>query len=120
TKDSRPPVILFSLVALEKFAQTSENKTLILKYLEAQQGKKKTRKIPLEILEGWRYNDDSVKRQVGFCSQWTLDNLFVLPNRQYSHEKVDMDGINVMLNSHDVSEYLKLSPNGLEGLCNYA
>lgn len=48
---------------------------MILQHFEALQEKKKSKKGPLEVLEGWRYNDDYVKRQVGFCSQWTLDNL---------------------------------------------
>ena len=34
--------------------------------------------------------------------------------RPYSYEKVDCSGINVMLNSKDVSEYLKISADGLE------
>jgi RING finger and SPRY domain-containing protein 1 len=32
----------------------------------------------------------------------------------YTYQTVDTSGINAMLNSRDVSEYLKLSPNGLE------
>ena len=38
-------------------------------------------------------------------------------NRQFSYEVTDLTKINVMLNSHDVSEYLKLAPNGLEARC---
>ena len=37
-----------------------------------------------------------------------------MEGRKYSHDSVDMTGINVMLNTKDVSEYLKISPNGLE------
>lgn len=37
-----------------------------------------------------------------------------MEGRKYSHDSVDMSGINVMLNTKDVSEYLKISPNGLE------
>ena len=40
--------------------------------------------------------------------------LVIKQGRQFSYEKVDTRGINVMLNSKDVSEYLKLSPDGLE------
>jgi len=32
----------------------------------------------------------------------------------FSYKCVDMSGINVMLNTKDVSEYLKISPDGLE------
>ena len=38
----------------------------------------------------------------------------LLEGRKYSHDTVDLVGINVMLNTKDVSEYLKISPNGLE------
>lgn len=37
-----------------------------------------------------------------------------MEGRKYSHDSVDVSGINVMLNTKDVSEYLKISPNGLE------
>lgn len=37
-----------------------------------------------------------------------------MEGRKYSHDSVDVTGINVMLNTKDVSEYLKISPNGLE------
>lgn len=40
--------------------------------------------------------------------------LVVMEGRKYSHDSVDTTGINVMLNTKDVSEYLKISPNGLE------
>lgn len=34
--------------------------------------------------------------------------------RQLTYEKVDLNCIKAMLNSNDVSEYLKISPHGLE------
>lgn len=34
--------------------------------------------------------------------------------RQFTYEKVNLANINAMLNSNDVSEYLKISPTGLE------
>ncbi|XP_066603456.1 RING finger and SPRY domain-containing protein 1-like [Prorops nasuta] len=110
-EDSEPYVVLYSLIALEKFAQTSENKLTIKKRLMAE-------KInPLLELEKWAMDEHYVKRQVGFCAQWCLDNLFLMDDRKYSHDVVDMTGINVMLNTKDVSEYLKISPNGLEARC---
>ena len=40
--------------------------------------------------------------------------LVLVPERPYSYTTVNMQNINVMLNSNDVSEYLKIAPNGLE------
>lgn len=37
--------------------------------------------------------------------------------RQFTYEKVNLNNINAMLNSNDVSEYLKISPTGLEVSC---
>ena len=37
-----------------------------------------------------------------------------MQNREFSYSKEDLSNINVMLNSKDVSEYLKISPDGLE------
>ena len=44
-----------------------------------------------------------------FCLQTVL-----VANRNLSYETVDLKDINAMLNVNDVSEYLKISPNGLE------
>ena len=44
-----------------------------------------------------------------FCLQTVL-----VANRNLSYETVDLKEINAMLNVNDVSEYLKISPNGLE------
>ncbi|KAF7988384.1 hypothetical protein HCN44_000957 [Aphidius gifuensis] len=110
-KDIEPYVVLYSLIALEKFAQTSENKLTIQKRLLAEINN------PLLLLEKWVDEKNYVKRQVGFSAQWCLDNLFLIDGRKYSHDTVDLTGINVMLNTRDVSEYLKISPNGLEARC---
>ncbi|XP_066996878.2 RING finger and SPRY domain-containing protein 1 [Anabrus simplex] len=110
-EDINASVMLFSLIALEKFAQTSENKMTIKKRLELES------KNPLLRLELWVDSDHYVERQVGFCAQWCLDNLFLVEGRKFSYECVDTSGINVMLNTKDVSEYLKISPDGLEARC---
>ncbi|XP_058809374.1 RING finger and SPRY domain-containing protein 1-like [Phymastichus coffea] len=110
-EDIEPYVVLYSLIALEKFAQTSENKVTIKRRLLLE------KQNPLLELEKWVNNIHYVRRQVGFCAQWCLDNLFLIEGRKYSHDTVDMTGINVMLNTKDVSEYLKISPNGLEARC---
>ncbi|MBW01792.1 RING finger and SPRY domain-containing protein 1, partial [Eschrichtius robustus] len=71
----------------------------------------------LVTLESWADDPDYLKRQVGFCAQWSLDNLFLKEGRQLTYEKVDLNSIKAMLNSNDVSEYLKISPHGLEARC---
>lgn len=154
--DTDPRVILFSLIALEKFAQTSENKATIIKRLENIQP------CRISLLEQWKNEEHFVKRQVGFCAQWALDNLckllliaavffatycficifatnsfigvypiiitvaaylsiflfvVVMNDRKYSYLTTDMSAINAMLNTDDVSEYLKISPDGLEARC---
>lgn len=71
--ETDPNVILFSLIALEKFAQTSLNKITILKKLET------VKPCPISALETWKEEEHYVKRQVGFCAQWILDNLCKYP-----------------------------------------
>ena len=69
-----PSVVLFSLIALEKFAQTSENKLTINSKFRTYSDH------PLVKLENWHLentssaNADHVKKQVAFCAQWSLDN----------------------------------------------
>jgi hypothetical protein len=69
-------VILFSLIALEKFAQTAENKLTIGRGLE-EKAAEESSGHPLSRLEDMWINkeEDWVKRQVGFCAQWCLDNM---------------------------------------------
>nr|BAC27858.1 unnamed protein product [Mus musculus] len=105
---SHPTVMLFALIAMEKFAQTSENKLTI------SESSISDRLVTLEL---WADDPDYLKRQVGFCAQWSLDNLFLKEGRQLTYEKVDLNNIRAMLNSNDVSEYLKISPHGLEARC---
>ena len=108
------PVILFSLIALEKFSQTSENKVTIAKKLEGYRDSNN----PLEILETrFLESEDFIARQVGFCSQWCLDNMFPVDGRRFTYTVIDNSQINMMLNSNDVSEYLKIGPNGLGARC---
>ena len=109
--DKHPSVTLFSLVALEKFAQTSENKVTITKQLETYDHESH----PLVLLETMFLSSEQYdRREVGFCAQWCLDNLFLLEGRQLTYRGTDTSHINMMLNANDVSEYLKISPNGLQ------
>ncbi|XP_030039592.1 RING finger and SPRY domain-containing protein 1 isoform X2 [Manduca sexta] len=111
TMRREPCVVLFALIALEKFAHTTENKMTIRRRLD------KERDNPLLVLELLAENENYLWRQVGFCAKWALDNQFVIEGRKLSYESVDMSGINVLLNTRDVSEYLKISCNGLEARC---
>ncbi|CAG2122885.1 unnamed protein product, partial [Medioppia subpectinata] len=104
-------IVLFTLIALEKFAQTSENKLTITKKLD------ETSKKALLVLEALIDDKDYVKKQVGFCAQWSLDNLFLKEGRPLTHEKTDRQELNAVLNANDVSEYLKISANGLMARC---
>uniref|UniRef100_A0A8C8CYF0 RING finger and SPRY domain-containing protein 1 n=1 Tax=Oncorhynchus tshawytscha TaxID=74940 RepID=A0A8C8CYF0_ONCTS len=108
SSEAHPTVMLFALIALEKFSQTSENKLTVSESCISER---------LGVLESWADHTDYLKRQVGFCSQWSLDNLFLKDGRQLTYEKVNLSNINAMLNSNDVSEYLKISPSGLEARC---
>lgn len=63
-----PDIVLFSLIALEKFAQTSENKATIKKKLVL------LPENPLVRLERHTDNTNFTLRQVGFCARWCLDN----------------------------------------------
>lgn len=104
-----PGVVLNSILALEKFAQTSENKLTIRDAGIAD--------LVSKIEREWLGNKDPLKHQAGFCSQWVLDNTFPCKSRPYSYETTDLSRINVMLNNNDVSDYLKISPTGLEARC---
>lgn len=59
-------------------------------------------------------------RELTYSKIRNLDRLFsirfvvLIPERPFGYESVDNSGVNVILNSYDVSEYLKISPDGLE------
>ncbi|XP_045784180.1 RING finger and SPRY domain-containing protein 1-like [Maniola jurtina] len=106
-----PRIVLFALIAVQKFAHTTENKLTIKSRLEEFQ------QHPLLKLEDFANIDHWLWRQVGFCAKWALDNLFIVEGRSLSYETVDMSGIHAILNSQDVSEYLQISCNGLEARC---
>lgn len=132
TEETPKDVMLFSLIALEKFAQTAENKSTIKRKLLSYP------EHPLLKLEKFSNEaNDFTMRQIGFCAQWSLDNYcksqgevmnfaslimltsvtVLIENRKYTYEIANVDCINVMLNTKDVSEYLKISGDGLEARC---
>ncbi|CAB3407581.1 unnamed protein product [Caenorhabditis bovis] len=108
-------VRMFALLALEKFAQTRENQITICKMLT------KMPVHPLIRMEEYLRSENLERywfaKQEGFCAQWALDNIFVTEGRPYSYETCDTSKINAMLNHEDVSEYLKIGPDGLEARC---
>lgn len=60
--------MLFSIIALEKFAQKSENKATIKRKLTM------FPENPLIRLERHANSEDYTLRQVGYCARWCLDN----------------------------------------------
>ena len=107
-EETHPQVTLFALIALEKLAQTGENKRLIISRFKEYDNNTH----PLLRLERLSFKDNSNKCQIQFCAEWSLDNVFVRNERPFTYEKVDMSDVNAMLSQTDISEYLKLSPDG--------
>jgi RING finger and SPRY domain-containing protein 1 len=69
TEERPKDVVLFSLIALEKFAQTAENKSTIKRKLMSYP------EHPLLRLEAFAADEnDFTMRQIGFCARWSLDN----------------------------------------------
>eukprot|EP00095_Tigriopus_kingsejongensis_P006267 maker-scaffold990_size72856-snap-gene-0.13 protein:Tk06267 transcript:maker-scaffold990_size72856-snap-gene-0.13-mRNA-1 annotation:"ring finger and spry domain-containing protein 1-like" len=113
--DEDPSVVLYSLLALEKFAQTSENKLLITRYFEREFTSQGLDTPLIKLESSHRASpQDLTERQVAFCVQWCLDNIFIQKERPFSYLGADMKSYNVILNANDVSEYLKIGPTGLE------
>ncbi|CAF3741359.1 unnamed protein product [Adineta steineri] len=105
-------IILFALIAIEKFSHSLESKHILLQSLTINNEQSKMN--VLEYYEPWALSSNCLKRQIGFYAQWLLDNVFILDYRRPSYEIIDHRYINVMLNDKDVSEYLKIGPDGLE------
>ncbi|CAI5438691.1 unnamed protein product [Caenorhabditis angaria] len=96
-------VRVFALLALEKFAQTRENQITICKLFAG-----------FDVHPLLNFENYEIEQ---FTSRWALDNIFTIENRPYSYETTDTSKINAMLNHEDVSEYLKIGPDGLEARC---
>ncbi|CAF2985407.1 unnamed protein product [Rotaria sp. Silwood2] len=105
-------IILSALIAIEKFSHSLESKHILLQSLTIENEQSKMN--VLEYYEPWAISNNCLKRQIGFYAQWLLDNVFILDYRRPSYEIIDHRYINVMLNDKDVSEYLKIGPDGLE------
>ncbi|RDD47432.1 RING finger and SPRY domain-containing protein 1 [Trichoplax sp. H2] len=102
-------LILYSLIALEKFALASGNKEKLLTTDIAQR---------IKVLEE-SFSDaiDPIHKQIHFCSQWLLDNIFLIDGRPFSFEICDTSKVNVMLNSGDANGHFKISSDGLKARC---
>ncbi|NXK73786.1 RSPRY protein, partial [Amazona guildingii] len=94
---SHPTVMLFALIALEKFAQTKRNSKDL-------------------VLSNAFWVNLSKRPCWALAGLWKA-NVILKEGRQFTYEKVDLTNIRAMLNSNDVSEYLKISPHGLEARC---
>lgn len=107
--DKHPCVIVHALVAIEKLSLTGDNKPLLSgRLLE-------TGDNLLERLAEWR-NDrlDFQKREVGFCAEWILENLYTHRLSKECAAAARNHDVQAMLNANDTSEYLKMSADGLE------
>lgn len=69
TEETPKDVMLFSLIALEKFAQTAENKSTIKRKLQSYASHPL---LKLEMHSG--DSKDWLLRQIGYCALWSLDN----------------------------------------------
>ncbi|XP_013147239.1 PREDICTED: RING finger and SPRY domain-containing protein 1-like [Papilio polytes] len=105
-----PLQILMALIAIEKFAITSENKIKIVAAFQ------QMNQNPLINLMDFLTSEDYIQYQVGFCARWALDNTFTVPGRDPTYLSVDMSGINVTL-SQCTGYFMKISPDGLEVRC---
>ncbi|EGD75725.1 hypothetical protein PTSG_07841 [Salpingoeca rosetta] len=54
-----------------------------------------------------------LKAQLAFCTSWLLDNVLPCSRRPIAVRAVP-EGMNVMLDAHDATKFLKLSPDGVE------
>jgi len=109
-EDTHPAIILHALIALEKFAKTNVNKTKIMGALDADPNL-------LTKFECWKNSDNSLQAQVAFCAEWALDNVLVTSNREFGCQQVDPSNNYVILNTDNATEYIKISPDGLESRC---
>ncbi|XP_045542058.1 RING finger and SPRY domain-containing protein 1 [Papilio machaon] len=100
-----------ALLALEKFAATKENKAMIVGRLS------QLNINHLSNLETFFMDisgEHGVRREVGYCAKWALDNIFPKPGRQLSYDTVNIATINGMLKNDSGNIYLKYSPDLME------
>jgi hypothetical protein len=100
-------VVLFSLIALEKYSMSSQNKAGIMKRLNESENY-------LLSLSEWHDDKKTHKRQIGFLSQYLLENIYIPESHIYLFTQINTNETNVKLNDDDTSENLKISPDGLE------
>ncbi|CAG8538399.1 16049_t:CDS:10 [Acaulospora morrowiae] len=115
--DTDSSVRLFSLIALEKFGMTGQNKEKIIS------SERDIHKILLALakeLQTENPTDDvNRRRQLKFCVEWALKNTFETSESEKgdswdSNDSSVNPNINVMLNPMDATAHWKISPHGLE------
>ena len=62
-------VLLFAIITLEKFAMSSQSKSMIMSLLNEQQEEN-----ILIYLSKWINDENNLKHQIGFLAQYLLDN----------------------------------------------
>lgn len=108
---SKMSVLLFALIALEKFSlSNAESRFRLHNRLNTYANGKN----PLIGLAEWSADETPVRHQIGFMSQYLLDNIYTPENHVYGCFTTNNSLINVRLNDIDASENLKISPDGLE------
>jgi hypothetical protein len=111
---------LHALLAIEKFAKTGSNKRLLMDRNTAALLVKIENQICSQAGLAARtrrrgsIQEERLVAQLGFCVMWTLDNVFPCNGRQYTIDRTDVTGVNVMLDVKDATKHLKLAPGGLE------
>ncbi|KPI91910.1 RING finger and SPRY domain-containing protein 1 [Papilio xuthus] len=99
-----------ALLALEKISVIRENKTMIVQRLELLNSNH------LSGLEKYLTNiaGEEIRREVGYCARWALDNIFPKPGRQLSYDTVDLSAVNCMFKNESGNIYIKYSPDLME------
>lgn len=100
-------VLICALITLERFSLSSQNRLAIMNLFL-------TNGNPLIRLSEWKEEENSLMRQIGFLSQYLLDNTFMFEDHVYDYLKLTKSNIRAILNDEDTSENLKISANGLE------
>uniref|UniRef100_A0A914R3N5 Uncharacterized protein n=1 Tax=Parascaris equorum TaxID=6256 RepID=A0A914R3N5_PAREQ len=139
--DRHTEVIIYALIALEKFAQTSENRLTICRRLEKYMENPLMKSMLIHgkrayygvfwpfagiILVRYSYLIRSFLHEVAVVefkdvvdgnkreANFVTVRCIVCEKRDFSYRKRDVTNINAMLNHADVSEYLKIGSDGLE------
>ncbi len=134
-KKDQLQVILHALICLEKYSLSSHNRLKIAHLLDDNS----TGENPLLLLNKWKKSENFLMHQIGFLANSLLENfceyfIFLLKfvnfqsnsNEKLSHDKdppsnyiydylrLSTENVNAILHDRNISESLKLSPDGME------